>query len=121
MTKQFLKDAFLWGFLLWLIGYVLGVVLFALIPQALIGWVIMPIGTLLTLLVLLKKVKADSIRDYTQLGVIWTMIAITCDYFLLVKMFNPMDGYYKLDVFVYYLLTFLLPIIIGWRKSTLKK
>jgi hypothetical protein len=41
------------------------------------------------------------------------------DYFLLVKVFKPVDGYYKLDVYLYYVLTFILPLIVGWRKSVL--
>jgi hypothetical protein len=36
-------------------------------------------------------------------------------------MFKPADGYYKLDVYLYYILTFALPLIVGWRKSTNKK
>ena len=46
MTKNFLKDSLGWGFVLWLIGYVLGVVLFAIVPPSMIGWVIMPIAFL---------------------------------------------------------------------------
>jgi hypothetical protein len=113
--KQFLKDACGWGFVLWLIGYVLGILLFAVVSPNLIGWIIMPTGILVTLWVLLKKVKADSFRYFVWLAVVWTLIAIICDYFLLVKMFNPADGYYKLDVYLYYILTFILPILIGWR------
>jgi hypothetical protein len=118
--KQIFKDMFLWGFALWLIGYVLGIVLFAIVPPALIGWVIMPIGIFITLWVLLKKIKADSIRYYILLGFVWALIAVICDYFFLVKIFKPADGYYKLDVYIYYLLTFLLPVIVGWRKSSTK-
>lgn len=116
MTKQFLKDAFLWGFTLWLIGYLLGIALFAVIPQSLLGWVIMPIGVLITLWVLLKKVKAESFKYYLLVAISWTLIAIVCDYFFLVKVFKPAGGYYKLDVYLYYFLTFSLPILVGWKK-----
>ncbi len=117
MTKQFLKDAFLWGFILWLIGYVLGIVLFAIIPPSLIGWVIMPIGTAITLWVLFKKIKGDGFRYYLLLAISWTLIAMVFDYLFLVKVFKPEDGYYKLDVYLYYILTFTLPLLVGWRKS----
>ena len=117
MTKQFYKDAFGWGFMLWLIGYVLGIVLFKTVPQNLLGWVIMPIGIIITLWVLFKKVKAGSFQYYAWLAIVWVLIAIVFDYFFLVKMFNPADGYYKLDVYLYYALTFALPIIVGWYKS----
>lgn len=122
MDKQFLKDAFGWGFLLWLIGYGLGIMLFAVVPLSMIGWIIMPIGTVITLWVLVKKIKADSFKYYTQLTVVWVLLAIVFDYFFLVKAFKPSDGYYKFDIYLYYALTFLLPLIVGWRKlRTIKK
>lgn len=114
MNKKLLKDAFGWGFLLWLIGYILGIVLFMFIPTFMVGWVIMPIGTTITLWVLLKKIKANSLRYYFQLAVIWALIAIVSDYLFLVKIFKPADGYYKLDVYLYYALTFILPLFVAW-------
>ena len=82
-----------------------------------IGWIIMPIGVVLTLWVLFKKIKGDSLKYYVGLAVCWTLIAVVFDYFFLVKAFKPADGYYKLDVYLYYALTFVLPIIAGWRKG----
>jgi hypothetical protein len=76
----------------------------------------MPIGVLMTMWILLKKVNGDSILYFFLLAVAWTTIAIICDYFLLVKVFKPEDGYYKLDVYIYYLLTFTLPMVVAWRK-----
>lgn len=116
MSKHFFKDAFVWGFILWLIGYVLGIVLFMVVPPAVLGWIIMPIGIIITLWVLSKKVKGDLLRYYLLLAISWTSIAIILDYFLLVKVFNPADGYYKLDVYLYYALTFILPLLVAWRK-----
>ena len=116
LTKQFYKDAFGWGFILWLIGYALGIMLFTVVPLSVIGWIIMPIGTIITIWVLFRKIKADSFQYYALLAVIWVLIAIVFDYFFLVKAFN-VDGYYKLDVYLYYILTFVLPIIVGWRKK----
>lgn len=117
--KQFYKDAFGWGFLLWLIGYGLGMVFFSIVPLSMIGWVIIPIGIAITLWVLFKKVKADSFKYYALLGLVWVLMAIVFDYFFLVKAFKPADGYYKLDVYLYYALTILLPLIVGWRKNKL--
>lgn len=113
-------DAFGWGFVLWLIGFALGVILFSVVPLSMIGWIIMPIGTVITLWVLIKKVKADSYPYYLLLSIVWTLIAIVLDYFFLVKAFKPADGYYKLDVYLYYLLTFILPLIV-WRTKKYKK
>ncbi len=119
MPKQFYKDAFLWGFILWLIGYALGIILFAVVPANMIGWVIMPIGIIITLWVLLKKIKGNSFKYYVILGLAWAVMAVVLDYFLLVKAFNA-TGYYKLDVYLYYLLTFALPVIVGWKKEIKK-
>ncbi len=90
------------------------------VPTTILGWIIMPIGTAITLWVLIKKVKADSLQYYLLLAVIWTLLAIVFDYFFLVKVFKPADGYYKLDVYLYYVLTFVLPLVIGWNKKTQK-
>lgn len=119
MNKQLLKDSLGWGFLLWLIGYILGFLFFAFVPPAMIGWVIMPIGTAITLWVLFKKIKGKSLGYYLILAFTWTFIAIIFDYFFIVKMLKPADGYYKLDVYLYYVLTFVLPLIAGWRKRPL--
>ncbi len=121
MTKQFYKDAFVWWFVLWLIGYGLGIMLFTIVPLYLLGWFIMPIGVTITLWVLFKKVKADSIKYYALLAIIWVLIAVVLDYFFLVKAFKPADGYYKLDVYLYYMLTFLLPLIVGWKKKIMQE
>jgi uncharacterized membrane protein len=118
MNRQLLKDSLGWGFILWLIGYVLGVVLFFVVPSSLIGWVIMPIGVAITLWVLIRRVKADRLRDFAVLGVVWAVIAIVFDYLLIVKAFSPTDGYYKPDVYFYYVLTFIIPLAVGWRKTS---
>lgn len=116
--KQLLKDALGWGFLLWLVGYLLGIGLFMVVPPSILGWIIMPIGIVITLWVLFKKVKGKSLGYYLTLAVVWTLIAIVFDYFFLVKLFKPADGYYKLDVYLYYAMTFILPLFAGWRKKT---
>lgn len=113
MNRQLLKDTFGWGFILWLFGYILGIILFMLVPVSMVGWIIMPVGILVTLWVLLKKIKHTSFLYYLSLAAGWTFLAIVLDYFFLVKLFKPPDGYYKLDVYLYYVLTFLLPVFIG--------
>lgn len=116
MTKQLLKDTLGWGFILWLIGYGLGIMLYAVVPLSLIGWIVMPVGTLITLWVLWKKIKGKSMSYYLKIAIVWTLIAVAFDYFFLVKAFKPADGYYKLDVYLYYVLTFSLPLAVGWYK-----
>ena len=114
---HFLRDAVGWGIALWLIGYLLGLALFVFVPTSMIGWVIMPVGAVIALWVLLTRVSANSMRCYAILSFVWTLIAVVFDYLFIVKVFNPSDGYYKLDVYLYYGLTFLLPLAVGWWKS----
>lgn len=121
LNQQFLKDALGWGFVLWLIGYVLGILLFAIMPSSMIGWIILPIGTIITLWVLFGKIEGKAIQYYLLLAVSWTLIAAAFDYLFIVKTFNPPDGYYKMDVYLYYVLTFILPLAVGWRKTTNEK
>jgi hypothetical protein len=118
MSMQVFKDTIGWGFFLWLIGYLLGILLFMFVSPSILGWIIMPVGTVITLWVLVKKIKGTTFQYYLLLAIVWMFIAIFCDYFLLVRVFNPTDGYYKLDVYLYYILTFILPVVIGWSKRT---
>ncbi len=118
MSKQLLKDSLGWGFVLWLIGYILGILLFFVLPPSLIGWVIMPVGLVITLWVLLRRVKANLLQYYAILALAWTVIAVVFDYLFIVKAFSPADGYYKLDVYLYYALTFLAPPVVGWWKTS---
>lgn len=117
INKQLLKDSLGWGFILWLIGYILGFIFFFVLPPKFIGWVIMPVGVIITLLVLFKKIKSNTLQYYFVLAAVWTVIAVILDYFFIVKMLKPTDGYYKLDVYLYYLLTFIFPPIVGWWKK----
>ncbi|MEI6532399.1 MAG: hypothetical protein WCO06_01025 [Candidatus Roizmanbacteria bacterium] len=118
INRGLIRDGLTWGLLLWLFGYILGIIFFMMIPPALLGWVIMPFGIAMTLWVLFKKIKDNSIIYLFQLAFIWTIIAIVFDYFFLVKVFKPTDGYYKLDVYLYYIITFILPIGVGiWKNK----
>jgi hypothetical protein len=104
-------DAFGWGFLLWLIGYLLGIGLFFVVPNDMIGWVILPIGTIITIWILFNKIKGDSISYYLYLAINWTLVAIVFDYIFIIKALS-VQGYYKPDVYVYYVFTFSLPLVV---------
>jgi len=116
MKSQTLKDSIGWGFLLWFIGYVLGIVLFMVVPPTMIGWILSPFATLFTLWVLLRKIKSKHFSYYVMLGVVWTIIAVVCDYVFLVTLFKS-TNYYKLDVYIYYAIMFLLPLLVGLGKA----
>lgn len=121
IDKQFFKDVFGWGFLLWFFGYVLGIMLFFIVPKIIIGWIITPLATIVAVWVLIKKIERVSFSYYLLIAIFWTLIAVVLDYFLLIKIFKPEDGYYKPDVYLYYSLTFILPLVIGlWKRKKIQ-
>jgi len=63
------------------------------------------------------KVKGDTVRYFVLVGLVWLLIAVGGDYVFIVKAFEPADGYYKLDVYLYYALTLAIPLIVGCRKN----
>jgi hypothetical protein len=113
MNKQLIKDFLIWGFVLWLVGYVLSFILFFMVPPQTIGWIIAPIGTGVTLLILFKKIKSDDFKYYLKLGIVWLLLAIVLDYLFIIKLLDPV-GYYKPAVYLYYGLTLILPIFV-WK------
>jgi hypothetical protein len=113
--KKILLSTLLWGFLLWLFGYILGIVFFAFVPGEMIGWFVLPLGLVATLWVLFKKIARKAFMDYLVLGIFWLVLAVVLDYFFIVQLFQSTD-YYKPDVYLYYFLTLALPTIVGFYK-----
>lgn len=111
-----LRDCVGWGVALWLFGYLLGFVFFAIVPPEFIGWSIMPVGTAVTLFVLWKWVRLDAVGPAILLGMAWAAIAIVFDYVFLVTLLNPPDGYYKPAVYIYYALALVLPLVSVWLR-----
>lgn len=116
LRKFIVRDCIGWGFVLWLIGYLLGFLFFAVVAVELIGWYIMPIGTAITILVLWKWVRVDLVSYALLLGAAWSTIAIVFDLIFIVKLLDPPDGYYKLSVYLYYVLAFALPLMVLWLR-----
>lgn len=117
MSRRLLIDGLGWGFALWLFGYVLGFILFPLVPVGTIGWIIMPFGIAVALWVAFFRIHPGGVAQFALVGVIWLAIAVLGDYFGIVKALNPPDGYYKLDVYIYYVLTLLIPVAAGMAKG----
>lgn len=115
-VKEKVKSMLVWGSILWLSGYIAGIILFFIVPKEYIGLIITPFATVLTIFVLFKKIKRPELMCYFGTGLIWTIMAISLDYIFLVKLLGAGAGYYKVDVFIYYGLTFTLPIIVGYWK-----
>ena len=117
MRADWLRDGVGWGSLLWLVGYLLGIGLYFLVPASMIGWIIAPVGAVLTVAVLWTRIRASAIEDYLMMALVWTVIAVVGDYVFIVRLLHPPDGYYKGDVYVYYAATFMLPLLVGWRRN----
>ena len=49
-----------------------------------------------------------------MVALVWVVLAMILDYLFIVMAFNN-QSYYKADVFVYYLVTFLVPFVVGFR------
>jgi hypothetical protein len=49
---------------------------------------------------------------YAKVGIVWVLIAVVFDYLFIVRLFQA--TYYEADVFVYYALTFLIPVGVGF-------
>ncbi len=109
MDKTFAKDAFFWGF-----------VLFFVVPKEMIGWILNPIGILITLWVLSRKIEGASLGYFLRLAAVWTLIAIVLDYIFNVQLFRIGSGYYQPDVCLYYALTLGLPIAY-WQAEKRRK
>ncbi|MCX6720328.1 MAG: hypothetical protein NTW11_00795 [Candidatus Staskawiczbacteria bacterium] len=115
--KQFFKDTIGWGAGLWFVGWVLGIIAFMVVAPNMIGWVVSPIGILITLWVLIKVIKGENLNYYLKIAIAWTIIAVVCDYLFNVLLFDIGAGYYKLDIYIYYATTFVLPLLVGYFKT----
>lgn len=122
MLKKRFMDTIGWGFILWLIGYGLGMVFFVLVPPYMIGWFVLPVMTPITVYVALKRLKNSSepVLYYLTVAITWVLIATVFDYLFIVKAFNA-QNYYDFDVFIYYILAFLIPLFIGLKYGRTNK
>jgi hypothetical protein len=120
-NKKFLLKTVKWGVVLWLFGYILGFILYPFVPAAQLGWFITPIATAVTIWVLVKYIKNETLSDSISTGVIWTIIAVVLDYIFIVMLLKPEDSYYKFDVYLYYVLALTLPTIVFLYKNRCKK
>lgn len=110
---KFIRDALGWGTIIWAFGFLLSIPLFLVLPEWLLGWVIMPFGLSLTVWVLLTKVEVGRFTRYVLVALAWTVLAVALDYVFIVRLLEAGSGYYRVDVYLYYALTFGLPLLIG--------
>ena len=111
--KQWVKDTVGLGTGLWLFGYLASLVLFFSPFSGTMGWIITAVFTPVTIAITWWWFRARDLPlgYYAGVGVVWTVIAIVLDYLFIVQLFRA--DYYGPDVFVYYALTFLIPVGVG--------
>jgi hypothetical protein len=121
---DWLKDLLGVGTIIWLIGYLTSIVLFFSPFAGIMGWIITPVFTPVTVVVTWWwfRLRSLSLLYYITVGVVWTVIAVVFDYLFIVQLFQA--EYYGPDVFLYYALTFLIPVAVGWylvqKKGTIQ-
>ena len=111
--KAWIKDTLGLGSLLWLIGYLMSLVLFFSPFSAVMGWIITAVFTPVTIVITWWwfRERDLAITYFIRVGAIWAALAVVLDYLFIVRLFQAI--YYGPDVFVYYALTFLIPVGVG--------
>ena len=114
LAKTTLVDAPLLGIFVWFTGYLAGIVLYFFLSPDILGWVLFAIFTPIVILLCYMRFgkREESISYYAFVAAVWLIVAVVFDYFFLVKLLNP-PIYYKLDVYIYYASTFLIPFLVG--------
>jgi hypothetical protein len=113
--KQIIKDTAGLGIALWLIGYLASLVLFMSPYAGIMGWILLIVFTPVTIAVVywwFRKRESLTLNYYAEVGIAWVIIAVVFDYLFIVQLFHA--TYYGIDVFVYYALTFLIPVGVGY-------
>ncbi len=110
---QWMKDTAGLGVVFWLIGYLASLGLFFSPFAPNMGWILLGVCTPVTFAVTWWWFRKRDLPFpyYAGVGLAWTLIAIVFDYIFIVLLFQAI--YYGADVFIYYILTFLIPVIIG--------
>ena len=112
--KQWIIDTAGLGTALWLIGYLASLALFFTPFSGIMGWILLAIFTPVTIAVTawwFRQRERLPLPYFAGVGVAWTLIAIVLDYLFIVLLFQA--TYYGPDVFVYYAVTFLIPVGVG--------
>ena len=112
--KKWIKDTVGLGTALWLIGYLASLVLFFSSYAVVMGWILLVIFTPVTIAITylwFRRREHLSLKYFSEVGVAWVLIAVVLDYLFIVLIFQA--TYYGPDVFVYYAVTFLIPVGIG--------
>lgn len=109
-----LRDTLGLGLAFWLIGYLLSLVLFFVLPPGIMGWVLFVVLTPVMIVVCWRWFRGRDLplTAFVVVAITWTVIALVGDYLFIVRLFQAVN-YYQADVFVYYAVTFLVPVVVG--------
>jgi hypothetical protein len=111
---EWIKDTAGLGTGLWLIGYLASLVLFFTPFAGIMGWILLAIFTPVTIAIAwwwFRPRERLDLQYFAGVGVAWVLIAVVLDYLFIVVAFQA--TYYGVDVFVYYAVTFLIPVGVG--------
>jgi len=113
--KQWINDTAGLGMALWLIGYLASLALFFTSFAGIMGWILLAVFTPVTSAIawwwFRQREPPLPLQYYAGVGLAWMLIAIVLDFLFIVLMFQA--TYYDVDVFVYYAVTFLIPVGVG--------
>jgi hypothetical protein len=121
-SRRSLLGTMSWGLARRVVGYALAMVAFAFVPSDRIGWLILPVLIPLTFILAYKRLARADLRSshYLLVAVAWLGLAVVLDYVLVVRAFN-VSGYYDADVVIYYFVTFIAPLVVGWRAGAARQ
>lgn len=114
MNQQF-TDTVGFGFLLWFIGYLMGFFIITIpgYPEIMMNPIILVPFSLLGALVTaafayirFRKRAEVNWRYASLVGISWTAVAVILDFVFIVLLFNA-SSYYRLHIFIYYAITFI--------------
>jgi hypothetical protein len=111
---QWIKDTAALGSFFWLIGYLASLMLLFSPFAGIMGWILLVVFTPVTVAITwwwFRQRERLSLQYYVVVGVAWMLIAIVFDFLFIVLLFQT--AYYKPDVYVYYSVTFLIPVGVG--------
>lgn len=112
--EDWIRDTVGVGTALWLFGYLASLVLFFSPVAAIMGWIITAVFTPVTIIITWWwfRQRDLALTYYAGVGITWTLIAIVLDYLFIVRLFQA--AYYAPHIVVYYALTFLIPVGVGY-------
>lgn len=111
---QHLRDTLGLGMAFWLIGYLLSLILYFIVPPGIMGWILFVVLTPLMAGVTWRWFRDRDLQVtyFLKVALAWTVIAVIGDFLFIVQLFSA-QGYYQADVLVYYAVTFLIPMGVG--------